>query len=70
MTDKRFHRITLTTALHLCFILPKKRIMACFCRQLRRYNNLALMKKEEKQWLEAISITTANFVGIKDKHQK
>ena len=24
MTDKRFHRITLTTALHFCFILPKK----------------------------------------------
>ena len=23
MTDKRFHRITSTTALHCCFILPK-----------------------------------------------
>ena len=58
MTDKRFHRITSTTALHFCFILPKKRIMAC--------NE----KEEEKQWLEAISITTANFDGIKDKHRK
>ena len=27
-------------------------------------------KKEEKQWLEAILITTANFVGIKDKYRK
>ena len=30
MTDKRFHGITLTTALHFCFILPKNVLWLVF----------------------------------------